>query len=282
MSEQADYKENRSNLPSAISLKEPLPKQLWLAFDTSTAQLTTALVRGDEVLGHVEEIAQQNHSIKLVPDIQALLEAHGVRIEDLQGIAAGYGPGSYTGVRIGVTVAKTLAWALQLPLLGISSTEALAFGTALERGLDESSAETAEAAETSWIIPLINGRRGRAYTGLYAMNQGTWTPMLPDGIRPVSDWLKHLAQMQVETVPDRILLTGEIDVFQAEISDFEANNDMAKWETAHAEIHAEHIARLAGYRSEQVLSGDKVHEFVPNYTQVAEAEAKFNAHAKRS
>jgi tRNA threonylcarbamoyladenosine biosynthesis protein TsaB len=96
---------------------------LTLAFDTATAVATSALVDGDEVLGERVSRAQT-----LLEDVDALLRQAGARPSDLDRLAVGLGPGSFTGVRIGLAVARGLALSLELPGSGVSTLAALAAG----------------------------------------------------------------------------------------------------------------------------------------------------------
>src|SRR5690606_19462657 len=81
----------------------------WLALDTSTAAMTIALVRSGEAVAKSDSLSERNHSIRLLPAVEELLASQGMKAKDLAGVAVGHGPGSYTGIRIGVTVAKMLA-----------------------------------------------------------------------------------------------------------------------------------------------------------------------------
>ncbi len=96
---------------------------LTLAFDTATAVATSALVDGDEVLGERVSRAQT-----LLEDVDALLRQAGAHPGDLDRLAVGLGPGSFTGVRIGLAVARGLALSLELPGSGVSTLDALAAG----------------------------------------------------------------------------------------------------------------------------------------------------------
>ena len=96
---------------------------LTLAFDTATTVATSALVDGDEVLGERASRAQT-----LLEDVDALLRQAGAHPSDLDRLAIGLGPGSFTGVRIGLAVARGLALSLDLPGSGISTLAALAAG----------------------------------------------------------------------------------------------------------------------------------------------------------
>jgi tRNA threonylcarbamoyl adenosine modification protein YeaZ len=96
---------------------------LMLAFDTATDTATSALVDGDEVLGERASRAQT-----LLQDVDALLRQGGARPGDVGGLAVGIGPGSFTGVRIGLAVARGLALSLGLDGAGVSTLDALAAG----------------------------------------------------------------------------------------------------------------------------------------------------------
>jgi len=96
---------------------------LTLAFDTATAVATSALVDGEEVLGERASRAQT-----LLEDVDALLRQAGAHPSELDRLAVGVGPGSFTGVRIGLAVARGLALSLDLPGSGVSTLAALAGG----------------------------------------------------------------------------------------------------------------------------------------------------------
>ena len=96
---------------------------LTLAFDTATAVATSALVDGDELLGERVSRAQT-----LLEDVDALLRQGGAHPSELDRLAVGVGPGSFTGVRIGLAVARGLALSLDLPGSGVSTLAALASG----------------------------------------------------------------------------------------------------------------------------------------------------------
>jgi tRNA threonylcarbamoyladenosine biosynthesis protein TsaB len=96
---------------------------LILAFDTATDVATSALVSNGEVLGE-----RTSRAVTLLEDVDALLRQSGARTRDVDAIAVGVGPGSFTGVRIGLATARGLALALDIPAAGVSTLEALAAG----------------------------------------------------------------------------------------------------------------------------------------------------------
>src|SRR5438094_6185358 len=96
---------------------------LILAFDTATEVATSALVADGDVLGE-----RVSRAVTLLEDVDALLRGAGRRRADLEALAVGIGPGSFTGVRVGLATARGLAFALELPVAGVSTLDALAAG----------------------------------------------------------------------------------------------------------------------------------------------------------
>ena len=96
---------------------------LTLAFDTATSAATTALVRDGDVLGEAV-----SRAVRVLEDADELLRANGVERSELSAIVVGTGPGSFTGMRLGLAAARGLALALELPVAGVSTLDALAAG----------------------------------------------------------------------------------------------------------------------------------------------------------
>ncbi|WP_219833944.1 tRNA (adenosine(37)-N6)-threonylcarbamoyltransferase complex dimerization subunit type 1 TsaB [Paenibacillus sp. R14(2021)] len=244
---------------------------LVLAVDTSTAALAAALVRGGEVLREVQSLAERNHSVHTVSVVQTMLAESGVKPEELDGIAIGRGPGSYTGMRIAVSLGKTLAWVWQKPLVGISSLEALAYGV--------QQPDEAGISQPVWIIPIMDARRGQVYTASFASSKaaGSWTRLAPDGIRLIHDWVDELAagvrQADAASRPASIWIVGELPQHEAEgkrLQELCAELDVR---LIPALLEGTAVAALGAKR---IAAGafDDVHTFSPNYTQLTEAEVK--------
>ncbi|GGA27569.1 tRNA (adenosine(37)-N6)-threonylcarbamoyltransferase complex dimerization subunit type 1 TsaB [Paenibacillus physcomitrellae] len=122
----------------------------YLVMDTSTATLCTAVMDGARVLAENNLLAQRGHAELLMPAVQKVLEDSRTSQRELAGIITGVGPGSYTGIRIAVTAGKSLAWALGIPVVGISSLEMLALG-AWAQGAGLTAGD---------FIPAVEGRSG--------------------------------------------------------------------------------------------------------------------------
>lgn len=272
---------------------------LLLGLDTSTRSMTVSLWKQGLELAESHSIAERNHSIQLMPAIRDLLREYGFRPADLQAIAVGVGPGSYTGVRIGVTVAKTMAWSLGVPVVGVSSLQALARGAAREAGSAAGIGGSAEGA-VRWYVPLMDARRGQVYTALYACGpSGAWVTISADAIRLMSEWMDELQTMLAQkgrgveaagseaapesggflaadfTPPEELVLVGDIDACPP-FADTFASRFGVRLRLERREISA---ADIAGLGRARLLRGerDETHGLAPNYTQLAEAETKLLA-----
>lgn len=270
--------------------------ELWmLSVDTSTTSMTTALSRGGEWTGELTSYAERNHSLYLVPTLQKLMAEAGIRPKELSAFAVGVGPGSYTGVRIGVTVAKTFAWTHNLALIGVSTLEAMALGGAYMTATGEQ-ADTGETIvgqggrlaamdvvlqqangqqEKTWVVPMIEARRGQAFAAVYEASPAGWRCVVPDGIRLMAAWMDDLRVQTEADKPVRIIFTGEVGLHRETIQAM-ANLWSGSVHTTEHGLRARFVAELGRMRWKR---GDleHVHALVPNYTQLAEAEAKLLA-----
>jgi len=122
-----------------------------LAIDTSNQPLGVAVLKDGQVVAEYTKNIKKNHSVHLMPFINQLMNEAGLQPGDLDRIAVANGPGSFTGIRIGLTTAKTLAWSLNIPVVAMSSLELLAYNGYYFNGI---------------ICPFFDARRGQVYTGL--------------------------------------------------------------------------------------------------------------------
>src|SRR5699024_3341921 len=105
-----------------------------LAMDTSHHVMGVALLQEDKIIGEITTNLAKNHSVRLMPAVEQLMKEVAMKPEDLDKIVVAKGPGSYTGVRIALSTAKSMAWALDIPIVGVSSLEVLAYQGRLFQG----------------------------------------------------------------------------------------------------------------------------------------------------
>jgi len=251
-----------------------------LSLDTSTSSMTMALTEGGALLAERTALAERNHSVQLLPEIDELVRSAGLRPRDVRAVAVGCGPGSYTGVRIGVTMAKTFAWALGLPVYGVSSLEALALG-----GWRDALAGTTAVRAPAWIVPALDARRGQAYTALFAAEgggsgggsgAGSWRRVAADTVVPFRGQAE--AWLGAADRPGTVVFVGDVDGGFADMLDAAAAGTEAVVLRRPWAMAARDVAAAARLHGEAALVRDP-HDLLPNYAQLAEAEAKLVAAA---
>ncbi len=158
-----------------------------LAIDTSTAIASLALSVKGEVQAELTWHAGRSHTTELMPTIVHLLHLAKVEIKDMEGIIVAKGPGSFTGVRVGVSTAKGLCFALGVPLVGISTLEVEAF---------------AHAATSLPVCPILGAGRGEIAAALFQMRGEKWARLIAEHITNIDDLCSE--------IKDRTIFCGEI------------------------------------------------------------------------
>ena len=203
-----------------------------LLLDTSNQALSVAVNRNGKMLAEINTNYKKTHSETLVDYIEKVLAIAAVKKTDIDRIIAARGPGSYTGVRIGVTVAKMLSKQLDIPLYSVSSL----FVLAVSKGTEGKTA------------PLIDARRGYVYGALYNIEKSHYTELTA----PLYVEFKTFLQSAKEA---EFLLNDEEKV----------SIDIDKY----AEI-SPRISQVE--RFEQALKLEDADQFIPDYLRISEAE----------
>lgn len=167
-----------------------------LAVDAAGKALSVAVAEDGRILASAALNVGLTHSQRLLPLLQSLLQAADLSLAAIDMLAVVNGPGSFTGLRIGVSTAKGLAWALQKPLLTVSTLEAAAYN-ALGLGWPDLLA-----------CPVLDARRNEVYTALYALGPGLEPQPLwpPQAISPALLADKLLAELKPG---QRVALAGD-------------------------------------------------------------------------
>ncbi len=138
---------------------------LLLAFETSAKAASVALFDGNTLLAEQYQNTGLTHSQTLMVMAENVLQQCGKSAGDVEAVAVAEGPGSFTGVRIGMAAAKGLAWGRQIPCYGVSTLEAMALGLGLQEG---------------YICPVMDARREQVYNALFYVNQRVPVRCCPD------------------------------------------------------------------------------------------------------
>jgi len=182
-----------------------------LAFDTSTKQGRFALAEDDKLLVYRPLNVGGSYADALLPVIEDMLAEVGRHKKDLDGIGVTLGPGSFTGVRIGVATAKGLAWGLGCRLVGVTSIEAMA------------GALLAEHPEANTAVPVLDARRGEVFAGVFERSGGWVKPVIPTAaLTPDQWWAKITARLDDPNAPvyggdGTGLLLGQAESLRAEL-----------------------------------------------------------------
>ena len=162
---------------------------LILAFESSAKPASAALVKDGQLLSQYTQCSALTHSRTLLPMAEDMLKNAELRLSDVDLIAVAHGPGSFTGIRIGVATVKGLAWAAEKPCVGVSTLEAMAW-----HGL----------AAGGYICPVMDARRSQVYNALFKIENGRPVRMTED--RPIA--LEELAK-EVTALGAPVFLIGD-------------------------------------------------------------------------
>ena len=151
-----------------------------LAFETSAKSASVALLQDGLLLGEYYQNSGQTHSRTLTKMAEDLLRNCDLTPRDVDAVACAAGPGSFTGVRIGVAAAKGFAWAGEKPCYGVSTLEAMARNAAISDGV---------------ICAAMDARRSQVYTAVFQVENGTMTRLLDDSaisLDELADFLRNV------------------------------------------------------------------------------------------
>ena len=162
---------------------------LLLAFETSAKAASVALFQDSKLLGESYQNTGLTHSQTLMVMAEDLLTQCSHTPQDVQAVAVAEGPGSFTGVRIGVAAAKGFAWGSDIPCYGVSTLESMALGLGAYQG---------------YICPVMDARRSQVYNALFYVNQGMVTRVTEDRAIALSD-----LKAELQALSEPIFLVGD-------------------------------------------------------------------------
>ena len=141
-----------------------------LTIDTSTDTASIAIVQNSEVIAELAWRCRENHTVELLPRLTQLLCETKLALRSANGIIVAKGPGSYTGLRVGISIAKGLAFSLNIPIVAISTLEAEAY----------------QHAEIGFpICPIFNAGRGEIATAMYQKKRNKWCQLTAEHVTTI-------------------------------------------------------------------------------------------------
>ncbi len=162
---------------------------LTLAFETSAKAGSVALLDDTKLLGESYQNTGLTHSQTLLSMAETLIAHCGYTPQDIQAVAVAAGPGSFTGIRIGVAAAKGFAWAKELPCCGVSTLEAMALNLGVWQG---------------YVLPVMDARRNQVYNALFHAQNGVLTRICQDRAISLEDLCSEIKNLQ-----ESVFLVGD-------------------------------------------------------------------------
>jgi tRNA threonylcarbamoyladenosine biosynthesis protein TsaB len=220
-----------------------------VGIETSTPQTSVAIGTEREILARVS-LAGKARQESVTPALEQLLAWTGLELSQVGGIAVGIGPGLFTGLRVGVETAKTLAQVLSVPIVGITSLDALAFSVRHTHKL---------------IVPVIDARRGEVFYAVYRA--------LPGGVVRGSEYSvaspDHLSA-ELETLPGEMLAVGDGAIlYRDQLAGLGSRVELASRIRAHPEAAALVELAVPRFLREE---HDRLQDVVPMYLRKSDAE----------
>lgn len=224
-----------------------------LGIDTTTQSCSVAVVSSEKVLAEYTLQVEKTHSERLLPLVDSVLRDAGVNLSDLGGIVVSAGPGSFTGVRIGMATAKALGQALGLPLAGVSSLAALAAQAPFFSGT---------------VSPMLDARRKQVYNAFFQAGNPPQR-LLEDRTISVAALLEDLREM-----PGEVLFTGDgVPVYMEAIKSLLGERALFQPQES-CLPRASTVGRL-GLGILAAGKGMSYLEIAPSYVRRSEAEVKY-------
>jgi tRNA threonylcarbamoyladenosine biosynthesis protein TsaB len=222
-----------------------------LAVDTATKSCSVAIIDAGSLCAELTTLRDQTHSKHLMELIHNGLGMSGIGAAELDGLAVVIGPGSFTGLRIGVSTVKGLAHALDKPVVGISSLDALAW----------------QCADRSYLIcALLDARKGEVYSATYRYSDDTLTPKSPEKASAPEAALEEIKEPCVFIGSGALLYRRNISALLGDLAHFVPENQNI--------IRASSVAFLS---MERFKTHDTVAvaDLAPRYIRKSDAELNF-------
>ena len=224
---------------------------LIFAVDTCSMSSTAAIADEVRTLAQFTVNHKKTHSEKIMPQIDAMIKAADISLEDIDVFAVATGPGSFTGVRIGVATVKGFALALNKPCVSVSAIEALSYSVASFKGI---------------IAPILDARRNQVYNGLFESDGREIKRLCPDRALKLSELLEEL-----KSIGQDVIFVGDgTPVFKDEIEEaLKEKAYFAKKPFVYNLAPCVAEIGLSKFKAGEII---KAEELVPEYVRLSQAE----------
>lgn len=224
---------------------------LVLGIETSCSCGSVALAQDSKVLGELFFNTGLKHSTKIVPSIKTLLNTVDRDRSDLDGISVSSGPGSYTSLRIGISIAKGLAYSLDIPLTGISTLQCVAFNTIISE---------------DQICSVIDAKKGQLYSAFFRYNLENLERISEDEIVGIDNLCNKIIKEDKKTV----FIGDGLNLYKSTFVD--KINGLVLFAPGHLCYPRASSCAIMGVYNFMKAKRDEVNTLVPTYIRKADAE----------
>lgn len=232
-----------------------------LSIETTGKYGSAALIDGDDKLISKKSHEEMNHLKDIMFLADECLKANGLKPASLGAVAASIGPGSFTGIRIGVSTARGLAEMLHIPCIAVSSLEGMA--VLADEHVNE---------KVRFFAPIINARRGQLYGALYERTSAGYKAVLREKQYMIEEFMNELQKLDLNS--SEVVFVGDgIDAYESEITSSGA------YLLADVEWRYQAAASVAKLALQKYERGETVScdELIPNYMRKSEAEMRLES-----
>lgn len=225
-----------------------------LAVESASRTASAAFLSEDGLLGEFTLNNHKTHSETLLPMVDAMLSAAGTGIEEIDAVAVSAGPGSFTGLRIGISLAKGLAFALGKPVVAVPTLDAAAYGF---------------EGSVALLCPLMDARRGEVYAGIYAFENGEFRVIREAFAAPLSVFLAAASEEARKAGRPLLFLGDGLSVYEQAIRETLPDAEIALPHVKYTRAGNVAALGLKLFREGKAVSPE---ELSPVYLRMSQAE----------
>ncbi|MGM9619682.1 MAG: tRNA (adenosine(37)-N6)-threonylcarbamoyltransferase complex dimerization subunit type 1 TsaB [Oscillospiraceae bacterium] len=226
-----------------------------LAFETSAKSASVAVTQDGAVLASAYQCSGLTHSRTLMPMAEDMLRNSGLSLAEMDALAVAAGPGSFTGLRIGVAAVKGLAWAAEKPCCAVSTLEGMA--------------ENLRHLENALIICAMDARRSQVYNALFLAENGTLRRLSPDRAIGLAELLRELQEDKLRKIGTKVILGDGAELCHHALSEGGVDCRLAP-----PQLLRQNAVGVALAAERKLAAGESVpaQELAPVYLRLSQAE----------
>jgi tRNA threonylcarbamoyladenosine biosynthesis protein TsaB len=220
-----------------------------LSVDTTSFAGSLALLKDTKLIAEVGMDSSSTYSERLLPAVDLLLKMNQLNIQDMDGFAVSVGPGSFTGIRIGLSTVKSFSYASGKPVAGVSTLKALA--------------EKLRRSQAHLLCPLLDAKKGEVYAALFESKGDQLLELIPQGVYSLDRFFSILPSHRIIS-----FIGNGVEVYRTKI--FQYFKDKAR--LSHRSAFIAHEIGLLGYEMLKKKKGVSAEKLEPLYFRKSQAE----------